>query len=130
MERFGVDGIELEYEITGEGEPLLLIHGSVVAEAFAPFTNVSTLFGYRQIRIHRRGFAGSTKAKGPVSIERQASDCEALLDHLAIERAHVVGHSYGAVTAMQLTAQATPRVHTLTIMEPPLLSAPGAGEAL
>ena len=63
----------LEGEVRGEGEAVLLIHGSHVADAFHPLTREAALAdGYRLIRYHRRGFAGSDPHAGPFSIEEQA----------------------------------------------------------
>ncbi|WP_435547003.1 alpha/beta fold hydrolase [Desulfobacterium sp. N47] len=110
----------LEYEIQGDGEPVLLIHGSILADAFLPLTNEAILADrYKLIRYHRRGFAGSDPLKGAFSIEEQAQDALALLNVLGIQRAHVIGHSYGAVTALQLACQAPSVVHSLVLLEPP-----------
>ena len=117
----------LEYESHGEGEPVLLIHGSHVADAFLPLTREAALADrYRLIRYHRRGFAGSDPHSGPFSVEEQAQDALALVKHLGLERAHVVGHSYGAVTAVQLALDAPRAVHSLVLLEPPLMTADGA----
>jgi pimeloyl-ACP methyl ester carboxylesterase len=114
----------LEYEVRGEGEPVLLIHGSHVAEAFAPLASEAVLADrYRLIRYHRRGFAGSDRHAGPFSIEQQARDAIFLLEHLGVGRAHVVGHSYGAVTTLQLVLDAPQAVHSIVLIEPPLSTA-------
>ena len=110
----------LEYELRGEGEPVLLIHGSHVADSFLPLTRETVLAErYRLIRYHRRGFAGSDPHAGPFSIEAQARDALALLQALGVERTHVIGHSYGAVTALQLACEAPSAVHSLVLLEPP-----------
>ncbi|MBW2416782.1 MAG: alpha/beta fold hydrolase, partial [Deltaproteobacteria bacterium] len=72
-------------------------------------------------RYHRRGFAGSDRHAGPFSIEDQAQDAVNLLEHLGVERAHVVGHSYGGVTAIQVALSAPRIVHSLSLLEPPLM---------
>lgn len=121
MERATVQGAELEYEIRGRGEPVLLIHGSHIAGAFLPLMNEPSLANYRLIRYHRRGFAQSTKHEGPFSIEDQAANALGLLRHLGVERAHIVGHSYGGVTALQLALDAPEVVHSLVLLEPALV---------
>ena len=96
MERVRVDGTELEFAVTGAGEPVLLIHGAFIAEAYAPLCAEPALNSrYRLVRFHRRGYAGSSPARAPFSLGQQAADCSALLRHAGIERAHVVGHSSG-----------------------------------
>ncbi|MDZ7413088.1 MAG: alpha/beta hydrolase [candidate division KSB1 bacterium] len=110
----------LEYEIHGEGQPVLLIHGSHVADAFLPLTRETILTDrYQLIRYHRRGFAGSDPHTGTCSIAEQAQDALALLEALGVARVHVIGHSYGAVTALQLTYEAPSVVHALVLLEPP-----------
>jgi pimeloyl-ACP methyl ester carboxylesterase len=110
----------LEYELHGEWQPVLLIHGSHVADAFLPLARETILTDrYQLIRYHRRGSAGSDPHTGPFSIEEQAQDALALLQALGVERVHVIGHSYGAVTALQLTCEAPSVVHSLMVLESP-----------
>jgi pimeloyl-ACP methyl ester carboxylesterase len=124
LERANVSGVELEYEVRGTGEPVVLIHGGIVADAFAPIATEEMLAArYRVVRYHRRGFAGSTHPVGPVSIAEQAADCRALLRCLGIERAHAVGHSLGGAIALQLALDAPEAVHSLALLES---DAPGA----
>ena len=70
----------MEYELQGGGDPVLLIHGSHVADSFLPLTREAVLVDrYQLIRYHRRGFAGSDPHAGPFSIDQQAADALALL---------------------------------------------------
>jgi hypothetical protein len=88
MERASVNGVELEYELKGSGEPVLLIHGSHIGRSFLPLlAQPSLLEKYTLIRYHRRGFLDSAPARGPVSIKDQAADARALLEHLHMSRA-------------------------------------------
>src|SRR5689334_23104318 len=103
MERATLEHIELEYEVAGTGEPVLLIHGSVIADGGKPLMSAPALADkYQLIRYHRRGYAGSTHPIEPVGISEQASDAAGLLRALGIATAHVVGHSYGGDVALQL----------------------------
>ncbi|MFW6195402.1 MAG: alpha/beta fold hydrolase [Chloroflexota bacterium] len=112
-----VNGVE--HEIHGEVEPVLLIHGSLVADAFLPLARENALADrYRLIRYHRRGYVGSDPHDGPFSVEEQAQDAEMLLDALGVESAHVVGHSFGGLIAMQMACQESSVVHSLTLLEP------------
>jgi uncharacterized protein (TIGR02118 family) len=125
LRRIAVDGAELEYEERGSGEPVLLIHGSVLADAFAPLLAERALTErYRVISYHRRGFAGSARPRGEVSIARQAADARGILTGLGIARAHVVGHSYGGAIALQLAHDAPEVVHSLSLLEPALFAVP------
>ena len=130
MELAVLDEIALEYEVSGEGEPVAFIHGSFIADAFRPLLTELDLPGlassHRLVSYHRRGYAYSGRSEDLVSIEQQAADCRALLHHLGIERAHVVGHSFGGAVALQLALDAPDLVQTLALFEPAL--AFGAGE--
>jgi pimeloyl-ACP methyl ester carboxylesterase len=124
-DRVPVAGGELEYDVRGTGEPVLLIHGAILADAFAPLlTQPALADDYRLIAYHRRGFAGSSRHSGPCTIAQQTADASAVLDHLGIERAHVVGHSYGGMIALQLALDAPERVATLALLEPAGVAAP------
>jgi len=126
MERAKLDGFEVEYEVRGTGEPVIFVHGSHVAEAHKCLMSEPALKEFRLIRYHRRGFAGSTHPDGSLSIAEQAADCAALLRLLDVERAHVVGHSYGGAIALQLALDAPAAVQTLVLQEPALLMVPSA----
>jgi pimeloyl-ACP methyl ester carboxylesterase len=79
---------------------------------------------FRLIRYRRRGFAGSSRADAPLPISRQAADCLALLRQLGVQRAHLVGHSYGGTIALQLALDAPEAVRSLSLLEPGLLDVP------
>jgi 3-oxoadipate enol-lactonase len=119
--------VDLEYDITGQGEPVLLI-SPVLADGFLPLlTQQSLVSRYRLITYHRRGWMGSTHSPGPVTIADHAADAAALLTQLGIHRAHIVGHSSGAAVGAQLALIKPECVHTLALLELSLLSVPAGG---
>jgi pimeloyl-ACP methyl ester carboxylesterase len=127
MDRARIDGRELAYEVGGAGEPVVLVHGSHIADAFAPLLAEPLLTDrYQLILYHRRGFADSTHPEGPLSIMQQAADCRALMQYLGVPCAHIVGHSYGGAIALQLALDAPVAVHSLALLEPALLMVPSA----
>ncbi len=134
MERARIDGAELEYEVSGWGEPVVFIHGAFIADTFRPLlVEPSLAERYRLILYHRRGYVGSSRVYGPISVAEQAADCRALLCHLGVQRAHVVGHSYGGAVALQLVLDIPDVAHSLALLEPALLvgtSAQGYRESL
>ncbi len=102
MPTTNVNNIELYYEITGSGEPLLLIHGHGSSVRDWGF-QVEHFSKYRQvIAFDVRGFGRSSKPKGPYSIRLFAEDTAALLQKLNIPSAHVVGISMGGMIALEL----------------------------
>jgi pimeloyl-ACP methyl ester carboxylesterase len=134
LERADLGDVRLDYDVLGEGEPVLFIHGSFIAETFRPICDEPALARvYRLIIYHRRGYVGSTHLTQILSVPEQAADCRALLRHLGINRAHVVGHSFGGVVALQLALDAPELVGTLALLEPALAvgaSGPGYRQAL
>lgn len=130
MQRARVNGIELEYEVTGSGDPVVLIHGGLLADENAVLTREPALTErYTVLNYHRRGFAGSTTAPSPAQITDQAADCLALLQHLGFASAHVVGHSLGGAIALQLALDAPDAVRSLSLLEPALMGAIAKAEA-
>jgi pimeloyl-ACP methyl ester carboxylesterase len=128
MQRAKLNGVELEYAGKGSGEPLLLIALGPIGDSFLPFLSEPGLVErYRLISYHQRGQAGSTHSRAPVSFAQHAADAAALLGHLDVGRAHVAGHSSGGAIALQLALDCPDRVHTLTLLEPPLMGVPSAG---
>lgn len=122
LQRMAVNGGEIEYEVRGAGEPVLLIHGTGVAATFWTVMEAPALAGYKLIRMHRRGFAGSSRTPVPFSLKDHAADARALLEGLGISKAHIVGHSVGAMVSLQLALDAPALVHDLIIAEPPIFN--------
>jgi len=122
VRKIEIDETVLEYEVRGDGEPVLLIHPSVFADALAhPLYREPELSdGYALIHYHRRAWVGSGRGDGPLDVMRHAADARALLERLDVDRAHVVGHSYGGLIALQLAGDAPERVNTLILLEPAL----------
>ncbi len=116
MKTTDVNGIELAYDVQGEGEPVLFIHGALFADFLRPLAEQPAFSGFRRIRYHRRGYGESGGQPG--GFDMQAADIVALLDHLEVDRAHLVGHSEGAMIALELAASHPDRVRSLALLEP------------
>lgn len=118
MERAAVDGLELEYELRGSGEPVVLIHWGVSATWAEPLLDEPALAErYRLLSYHRAGFGGSSRIEGPVTMADHARHCLLLMRQVGIERAHIVGHSSSVAVALQLALDAPEAVHTVVSMD-------------
>jgi pimeloyl-ACP methyl ester carboxylesterase len=118
MARATVDGIELAYEMRGSGDPVVLIHWGVAAAWAAPLLDDERLASrHRLLNYHRAGFGESGSIEGEVTIADHAAHCRRLMNHVGMERAHIVGHSSSAVIALQLALDCPAAVQTLVLME-------------
>ena len=124
MERFTVDGVGLDYEVRGDGVPVVLIHAGVVADFFAPLMDQPALRGYRLLRYHRTGYANSDRVAGTVDFGQQAAHCRALMAHVGMDSAHLVGHSSSAAMALQVALDHPAAVRSLALLETALMAVP------
>ncbi|MBO6719606.1 MAG: alpha/beta hydrolase [Rhizobiaceae bacterium] len=105
MEVFSHEGFDLAYFDKGKGDPVLLLHGfgsSFAVNWINPgWVKTLTEAGYRTIAFDHRGHGQSSKSYDPDEYRpaRMAGDAAALLDHLGVGRAHVMGYSMGARVA-------------------------------
>jgi pimeloyl-ACP methyl ester carboxylesterase len=118
MERAKVDGLELEYELRGSGDPVVLVHWGVSGVWAEPLLDQPTLTDrYRLLNYHRAGFGGSGRIDGSITMADHAEHCRLLMEHLGIERAHVVGHSSSVAIGFQLALDFPDVVQTVVSME-------------
>jgi pimeloyl-ACP methyl ester carboxylesterase len=112
-----IEGVELAYEESGEGAPLLLIHGTGGAEWY-PLDGMLAA-ERRAIYHHRRSF-GASSHPPLADLPRHASDAAALLEALDAAPAVVVGHSMGGIISIDLAIRRPELVRALVLVEPPL----------
>jgi len=107
----------LYYEVSGKGQPVVFIHGFTLdRRMWEPQWQVLQR-RYRVVRYDVRGFGRSSRATEP---HDPAEDLAALLDHLNIERAHVVGLSMGANIALHFATRYPQRVLRVVAADPNL----------
>lgn len=116
MPKIQSNGINLYYEIHGEGQPLLFIHGLGSSARDWEYQVAEFSESYKVITLDLRGHGQSDKPAGPYSMSMFAADTVGLLRGLGIDRAHVVGLSLGGGVAFQLAVDSPSMLKSLTIV--------------
>jgi pimeloyl-ACP methyl ester carboxylesterase len=114
-----VNGVEVYYEIHGEGEPLVLLHGGFgLIEMFGP--NLPALAEGRQvIGVDLQGHGRTLPFDRPMSFEAMATDVAELIKYLGFEKADVMGYSMGSITALRLAIDHPEVVDRLVLASAP-----------
>jgi 3-oxoadipate enol-lactonase len=115
MPRVEVDGLTINYDVQGEGVPLLLIPYTSADYACWAFQLPAYTEHFSCIAIDLPGTGESDKPAGPYSTEGHADQVAAFLGAIGIERAHVAGMSFGATVGMHLAARHPGRVRSLSL---------------
>lgn len=119
MTRVNVDGVGIEYEVTGEGRPVLLLHGFPDSgRLWRNQVPVLASAGFQVVVPDLRGYGRSDK---PTEVEAYslpllAGDVMAVLADVGVARAHVVGHDWGAALAWVLASLAPDNVDHLVAL--------------
>jgi 3-oxoadipate enol-lactonase len=115
MPKAEINGITLDYVVEGEGEPLIMIIG--LGSDQSNWRLQTALFKkyYRTITFDNRGAGKSDKPTGPYTINMMADDTVGLMDHLGIEKAHIIGVSMGGMIAQELAINHPERVDKLVL---------------
>jgi 3-oxoadipate enol-lactonase len=115
MPQADVDGLMMNYDVQGEGEPLLLVPYLSADHACYAFQLPAYTEHFSCIGVDLPGSGESNKPDGPYSTETYADQLAAFLDAIGIERAHVAGVSLGAAVGMHLAARHPARVKSLSL---------------
>jgi pimeloyl-ACP methyl ester carboxylesterase len=115
MPKARVNGIDLQYIEAGSGDPLLLIMGFGGDHLAWAFQTPVFAQRYRVIAFDNRGAGQSDAPDIPYTTRMMADDAAGLLDHLRIERAHVLGVSMGGMIAQELALNHPRRVRSLQL---------------
>lgn len=117
----GVRGQRFYYEVGGDGEFAVLLHGALANADImeAPATGLAS--GFRAARLDRRGCGRTTPpTDGPVPLSEEADDILALLDWFSIEKTHFVTHDEGAEVALEFALRNPGRTGSLALLAPSL----------
>jgi len=121
MHSFRNDGVDIAYLDEGEGEPVVLVHGFASTKEVnwlhPGWVSTLTRAGRRAIALDNRGHGASAKLYDPAAYHSavMAEDVRALIDHLGIQRADVMGYSMGARIAAFLALAHPDRVRSLVL---------------
>jgi pimeloyl-ACP methyl ester carboxylesterase len=114
-----VNGIELHWETTGEGEPLLWLHGAMGCANDWRHIFKEPPAGYQLIAPDLRGHGRSTNPSGAFSFRQCAADIAALLDHLAVPRVKGIGLSGGGIVLLHMATAQPDRLHSMILVSAP-----------
>lgn len=114
-----VNGLDIYYEIHGSGEPLILLHGGV--GAIEMFGEVLPLLveGRQVIGVDLQAHGRTADIDRPMTFEAMADDVAALIEHLGLERADVMGYSLGGGVALQTAIRHPEVVRKLVLVSTP-----------
>ena len=118
-----VNGVELHYLECGRGIPVVLIHGGL-GDYREWNSQIGPLSRHYRVIVYSRRYNypnNNVEILPDHSAIVEARDLAALLDELKLERVHIVGYSYGALTALFFATEHPERVRSLTLAEPPIL---------
>jgi pimeloyl-ACP methyl ester carboxylesterase len=109
--RVAHDGVEIAYSTYGSGPPVVLLHGAFGnSEDWGNQVPALMVGGRRAVLIDSRGHGRSTRDARPFTYEGMATDVVAVMDHLNIDSAAVVGWSDGAIISLVLAMRSASRV--------------------
>ena len=111
-----VNDIEMYYEVHGDGEPLVLLHGGGGAGANWGLIFAEPPEGYQLIIPDLRGHGRSTDSSAKLTFRQVALDVFGLLDRLGIERFKTIGLSMGAKTLLHMATQQSERVEAMVLV--------------
>lgn len=118
MSRANFQGISTDYWCMGKGKDLILIHGLATNHAFWRLDVLLPLSRQYRVTVYDlRGHGKSGMPTNGYTSRDMAEDLHHLLDHLHIDRADLIGHSFGGVIALQYAVLHPERVSSLTVAD-------------
>ena len=102
MPKASVNGVNVNYKVHGEGEPLVLIMGFAAPRWAWFFQTRAFRKYYKVITFDNRGVGKTDKPSEPYTIKTMADDTIGLMDYLGIDKAHILGYSMGGIIAQEL----------------------------
>ena len=114
--RVAVNGMEMYYEVSGEGDPLIVLHGS--------YMNIPSMGGIipalaessKVYALELQGHGRTTDIDRPITYQNLADDVAAFMDAVGLDKANVFGYSMGAIAGLQLAIRHPEKVERLVFV--------------
>jgi pimeloyl-ACP methyl ester carboxylesterase len=116
MSHADVNGVSLYYEEHGSGEPLVLLHGGLGAGAMFEAIMPELAAHRRVITVDLQAHGGTADVDRPLRPQTMADDVAALVEHLGLPHADVVGYSLGGLVALRTALQHPQRVRRMVLV--------------
>ncbi len=114
-----VNGLQVYYEVHGQGKPMILLHGGITATE-GLMGNIEALAKTRQvIALHAQGHGHTADIDRPYRFESLADDVAAVVKHLELPNVDVVGYSFGGSIALQTAIRHPDLVDRLIVIAAP-----------
>ena len=114
-----VNGLKMYYEIHGSGEPVVLLHGAFMAITDDWSVWISELSKTRKvIAVEMQGHGRTADIKRDFSYENLADDVAALLDHLKMPSADLIGYSWAAASLSSVPSAIRKKCERLSVFQP------------
>src|SRR4051794_28101346 len=109
-----INGLHMYYELHGQGSPLVLLHGGMLTIELN-FADLIPTLAQRHliIAVELQGHGRTADIQRAITPANLAADVIALLDHLGIDRAHILGHSMGGAVTLELAVNHPARVRSV-----------------
>lgn len=107
----------ISYEMSGTGDPFLLLHGALVCKAMWRDQIAAFSKSYQVIAPDLPAHGDSPDVTGEYTITKLSDSIALLLDSLGVQQAHVCGHSLGGMVALEMAASHPARIAKLVLAE-------------
>ena len=128
MDRFDFDDIELSYQLRDAGDRVVFIHASPFVSWYQPL--IAQLQQFSTLSYRRRLREPVHATFRPLTAAEDAMICGRLMEHVGWPSAHIVGHSYGCLVALQLAMDTPDRVASVALLEPAARGIPSSDKVV
>lgn len=112
-DRVNVNGMAMYYEVSGEGDPLIVLHGAYMNIPSMGAIIPKLAEGHKVYAVEMQGHGRTTDIDRPITYQNLADDVAAFMDAVGLEQADIFGYSMGAVAGLQLAIRHPEKVDQL-----------------